>query len=197
MPYFYVIEDEGETEQAFHLGFGSPSIEEVEREVEEGFRTNLYNQVKKGFADKGYDVDVVLIMSVEVWHTEEEHHVYPINTVKFYRVHYRYKVKIRSAKKIMESPIAIEILVILKWIIKAIVLVIIAWFVAQAIKEWLQSMTTKKTRIIAYDPETGEIIEEEYIEEPSIGGIGIVGIFILILFVIALFWMVGSPKGQK
>lgn len=197
MTYFYVIENEGETEQEFHLGFGSPSIEEIKNQVRDGINAELHDAIISKFAEKGYDVEVLEIMDVEVSHTERTRRVYPIDGVTFYRVHYRYKVKIKSDKKIIGSPIAIEILLILKWIIKAIVLIIIAWFVVEAVKSWLQSMTTIKTRILRYDPDTGEIIEEEIHEEGGIFQIGIVGIFIVILFVIALFWMVGAPKGKK
>lgn len=94
------------------------------------------------------------------------------------------------------DPVTGAILIkIVEILVGALVTAVIAIFVIEALKKWLQSMTTVQYhKITKYDEEGNIISVEEWGTEPSLIGIAGVGSIFIILVVILLFFMIGRRK---
>lgn len=157
------------------------------QKFEEAFLRELPEQIVAGFAQEKITCHVGEVTLFNVWIEKETRLGYEIC-----KLFYECKVEIYTDTPILESPIAISLLVILKWIIKAVVLVILGWLAIKAFESWLTSMTTTRHTIQYY--EDGELVKEETFTEPSIAGISAVGIIALIGLVLLLLWFFGRPK---
>lgn len=91
-------------------------------------------------------------------------------------------VEFISNKPIAGSPIAPAVLLVIKWIIEAIILIIVAWFIIEAIKSWLKSMTTTKSTVTekGHYPDCTTYERTEETEKPAISGMLVLGLFLLL-----------------
>ena len=170
--------------------------EKIAEAIPEAVNKELQNRAMK----EGYyftDVAVTIIkIDFSFRTTSRQFRDYTMKR-QYLKAHILAHIHFDSVKPIAESPIAPAILLILKWVITAIVIGVVAYFAIEALRRWLTSMTTTKyeRHTIKYDEE-GNIIEEtwEEGEEPSLLGIAGVGSILIILVVIVLFFFLGSRK---
>jgi hypothetical protein len=200
MSYEYDIQWESRTSQVISgraLVEAGTGPEELAVLFEEELRLDLPGQLRTEFAKEGYELSSVEVLEVYSWYTSELKDPRMPITENRYRLHAKCKVHIVTTKPFETSPLDpitwVLIIKVLDIVLKAIVLILIAYFVAKLIESFLLSMVTTKTRIVRYD-EQGNIVYEEEKTESSLGGISIVGIVFIIIILIALFWMFGGPK---
>lgn len=114
---------------------------------------------------------------------------------KYAKLHLKAKVVFESSEPITGESLTLIAMKILKWILKAIVMVIVAWMVIEAVRSWLMSISVTKSIVhtVWYDEE-GNIIKEEdsTTEEPPLGGLG--GIVIALVFLLFVFLLLGGRK---
>jgi len=140
-----------------------------------------------------------------------------ITTRRTRRPHGRFQEEVRDYAKLhlkavvtfeSSQPIQVEgesltlvAMKILKWIIEAVIMIVVAWFIVESIKSWLMSMTVKKSEVVTvveeYDEE-GNLIKRTTTTSTTTGadplGIAGVGGIAVILVVVVLFFLVGFKK---
>lgn len=99
---------------------------------------------------------------------------------------------------IVGSPVAPWMLEVLAKIIGAIVVIVVAYFAVQAIKDWLIAMTTTTSKItkVTVNPDGSTTTTTEDVTTPNLGGIGEIFIVILVLGVVLIFAVYGIPQKQ-
>lgn len=183
----YDIEFEGSTEKDVFVAqvdtaFGFTAIWDIykglpqlQAKMYNEFMNNLPLQAFEKFESEGRITLISAdVTKLEVWYSlsrPADVWNYPFNKVRF---HYRATLRIATTEPLESSPLEPMTLAfiakVITIIVNAIVTFIIAYFVIQAVKDWLISMTTTTTKVITYNPETGEY-KEEWRREPDISGI--------------------------
>jgi hypothetical protein len=192
MSYIYVWHWEGETTRSYDTKattlVGEPqdpfNAAEIVSKAKYTVIAAATEAFVKEFAAKGINVTVLTVTpNVEVVRELYESRQYRDWTINKWHHYLKVSadVKFQTDKPLSSSPIAPIVAAILIEIAKWIIIALVAAFAILMLKEWLESMTTKKTTITRIDPTTGQPYTEE-ITEPSLFGIaGLGGIVILLL----------------
>ena len=122
------------------------------------FKASLPEAIREQFAEKGIAVYDVSVLYFEGWFETDF-----LGFNAWYQ--YKFTATFFSDTQLHESPIAEWVLGLLKKVIWYVIVIIIAFIVIQAIKEWLISMTTKTTTIETHQPDC--TWTKETVTEPS------------------------------
>jgi hypothetical protein len=153
------------------LGTAGTNIDEVCTQVE----TSSYQAVYQGLTEKAKEQGLTLAVSAitpKATYTSRQvprNSPYPPPFLTMYKVSVTVDVDFISDKPLMGSPIAAALLLVIQWIIQAIVVIIIAYFVIQAIKDWLVSMVTTTSTVTEYNSQ-GQPVKTETTTQPTLGG---------------------------
>jgi len=129
------------------------NIESLKEKIKNATVQSVYDGLTQKAQEQGLSINVVNV-NVEVTHTEETIIVPPAIygiPMKAYRVQVNINADFESDRELIGSPIAPALIIIIKWVIDAIVLIVIAYFtieaIKQAIEEFVKSLTTQTSTI--------------------------------------------------
>jgi hypothetical protein len=138
--------------------------------------------------EAGYNINVTSIEPIiALYGPEEELVYYPMGpvTVRYkYYLEYGARVKFTSDRPLEESPIAPAVAAVLDFVILIVIGALATSLVLYFIKEVIESSKTKKSVIRKYDPQTGQVTEENVITEEAGFFTGLTGLGIVILLII-------------
>jgi len=149
-----------------------------------------YEQTYRGLAETAVEEGLNLTdISVTPWVHYSERLVWTLTGWRtYYTVIADVSANFSSDRPLMGSPVAAEFVLVVKWIISAVVTMVVAYFAVQAVKDFLISLVTKKNVIRRY--KDGVLVEEEEVTTPSIGGTaiaaGIAGALIILALSVAI-----------
>ena len=151
------------------------------------FKASLPDAIREQFAEEGISIYDVSLVYFEGWFETDF-----LGFNAWY--HYKFTATFLSDTQLHGSPIAEWVLGLLKKVIWYVIVIIIAFIVIQAIKEWLTSMTTKTTTIETHQPDC--TWTKETITEPSPIGMGIVLLGLIIIGGLAVTRRKREPKEE-
>ena len=134
------------------------------------FKASLPDAIREQFAEKGIGIYDVSVVYFEGWFETDF-----LGFNAWY--HYKFTATFLSDTQLHGSPIAEWVLALLKKVIWYLIVIIIAFIVIQAIKEWLISMTTKTTVIETHQPDC--TWTKETVTEPSPIGMILLGLIVI------------------
>lgn len=138
--------------------------------------------------EEGYNINVTSIEPIiALYGPEEELVYYPMGpvTVKYkYYLEYGARVKFTSDKSLEGSPIAPAVASVLAYVILIVISALSISLVLYFLKEVIESSKTKKSVVRKYDPQTGQVTEEDVITEEGGFFTGLAGLGIIILLII-------------
>lgn len=152
------------------LSAAGETIDTIIQNIRNQTEANAATLFKQVAGDEGMDArNVVASVNISYdYRTEYRGWPFP-QPVRVYRLLGTVEYRFDSSDPLMGSPVATTLVLVIKLVLEAIVLTLIAYFAIQAVKQWLQSMTTTSRIVRKIDPVTGEIIEEETVTPSSTG----------------------------
>lgn len=161
-------------------------------------RQEAYAKTEEGLTTKAQEQGLTLSITkidVNVTYTQREDWIDGASPRKtfYYTLKILVSADFLSDKPLIGSPIAPALMTVIKWIIYAIIAVIVAWIAIEAIKSWLQSMTTRTSIVRKYDS-SGKLIAEENVTEPGLGGMWTIGLLVILAVIVFLFMRGGKGK---
>ena len=208
---------EGKTSKEFAYGPADPikcrplsgfkgdfDIEEFKEKAKDSITTTVLAEMEKKAREEGITDLRVLKVEPKAWFSTRCAYEVSLGRrvrVIYLRLHAKAKVTFESSQKLTGSPLAPALIALIKYVVVAVLLALVACWIATMITNWLKSMTTVTSKIhtIYYDEE-GNITKETYEETikpslPGIAGVGAMGGGILIiLVVIFLIFFVGIGR---
>jgi hypothetical protein len=168
-------------------------------------KQTAYEQTIVGLTDQALQQGItVTIKSVttNAGYTERSYWERAGVRVTVYKIWVSIEAEFESDKPLMGSPVALALMIILKWIMEAIVIVLVAYFAIQMIGDVFKSMTTKTSTVTktTYD-ESGNPVSTttETTTEPSpTGWIGVIVALGLVLGVLVVLpKLLEKEKGKR
>ena len=162
--------------------------EKIQSETE----TKFEEQVRSDAAKNSITVfDVIFSLVQYAWVETNRYtsYIFPMTPVTIYSEIYSLDMVITvwSDKPFAQSPMPLWVMQIIKWAVQAVVYILIAYFVVQAIQACVQSLFVKKQTVTIYNPD-GTIRETREEESPDwtsyILIIGVVAAALILLYIL-------------
>lgn len=161
----------------------------VENQIISEFKENMASEFVKKCLEQNVVVYSVNVSSIEAdWILDHKEYVRQLSlTIFYYRIKIYGELTFEVSKPLTQSPmVATWVLWVISEVIKAIIMVLIGYFVVQAIKDWLVSMTTTETIVYQLD-ENGNVVEVTRTKEPSMFGVSSTLVAFVVVAVVGLY----------
>ena len=189
MVYGYRWGSEGRTKDKIQIVLMAGYPDQAEgllQDLNRDFKAGLPEAIREQFAEEGISIYDVSVLYFEGWFETDLFNAW---------YHYKFTATFFSDTQLHGSPIASWVLALLKKVIWYVVLIIIAFIVIQAIKEWLTSITTETTTIETHQPDC--TWTKETVTEPSALGLGVLLLGVLIIGGVGVTRRKREPKEEE
>jgi len=185
LTYTYKWHWELETQKALLIDgifITDAKVEEVRQKFEDTVASQIYEQLAKKTEEQGVFIKINKVNVVVLTEIKEQELV---ARVAFFRC---IADTVFESDKKLTGSISATLVVAFKYILDAVVAILVAYFVVEAIRRVIQSIVTTQSTVmtIEYDEE-GNIVSKTVTSavQPSLAGLGsiIVMFFILMLFI--------------
>lgn len=170
------------------------------------YRSKIPQAIIDEFAKAGITATNVSIVNITYeWITTGHHtwYMFPLTPLDAEECQIRilWDARFDTDKDLGHSPLDpitwTIIIKILGIITNAVIILLVSYWIIQAIKDFAESLFTKTSTVTTYDPVTGNIVKEEKTQTPDPTAMIIGGIVVITVVGLGLYMYFGSKKGRR